>query len=152
MLTAVRIRGRVDVRRDIQDTLNLLHLKARHNCMVYEDTPQTRGMLQKAKDYIAYGEINKDVLTHLLSKRGRVNGEQLSNAVDQLGYDSVEGVADALLSGDVSTQELRSKGLQVPFRLNAPSKGFNDTRRGVGQGGDLGNHGEKLEQLLKRMI
>lgn len=70
-LAAVRIRGRVNVKQDIAYTLDILNLKRRHSCTVLNDTPTNRGMLQKVKDMITYGEINQETLKLLKKKRSQ---------------------------------------------------------------------------------
>ncbi len=69
-LAAVRIRGRINVTRKIRDTLNFLNLKRRYTCTVVEDTPSYRGMLQKVKDMITYGEIDDKTYEKLKKQRG----------------------------------------------------------------------------------
>jgi ribosomal protein L30/L7E len=60
-LVAVKIRGSIDSRASIQKTLDSLKLGDKNNAVVLEDTESNRGMLRKAKDYIAYGEVEDDV-------------------------------------------------------------------------------------------
>jgi ribosomal protein L30/L7E len=60
-LVAVKIRGSIDSRASIQKTLDSLKLGNKNNVVVLEDTDSNRGMLRKAKDYIAYGEVEDDV-------------------------------------------------------------------------------------------
>ena len=72
----VRVRGTVNVRRDIQETLRMLRLTRINHCVVIPDTPQYRGMLKKVKDYITWGEIDEETLKELLLKRGRLLGDR----------------------------------------------------------------------------
>lgn len=76
-IAVILIRGLVGVRTDIKDTLFSLNLRKKHACVVVEDTPSVRGMLKKAQDYIAFGEITDSTYALLVEKRAKkdVNDE-----------------------------------------------------------------------------
>ena len=76
MLAIIRIRG-VGARREIADTLKMLRLKAPNNCIVVQETADYKGMAQKARDSITYGEIEKDVLVSMLQKRLRAGSDRV---------------------------------------------------------------------------
>ncbi|PLW79572.1 50S ribosomal protein L30 [Candidatus Woesearchaeota archaeon] len=69
-LAIVRIRGETGIRKEIKDTLAMLRLYKKHTCVVYDVTPSIVGMIQKAKDFITWGEIDDKTLKELTSKRG----------------------------------------------------------------------------------
>ena len=71
MIGVVRIRGIVKVRADIAETMRLLGLGKKNSCAILEDTPIIRGMLQKVKDYVTYGEVSDDTVKLLDEKRGK---------------------------------------------------------------------------------
>lgn len=54
-----RVRGRVDVRKDIEDTLKLLRVHRKNYLSIMPKTESIEGMIQKAKDYITWGEIDE---------------------------------------------------------------------------------------------
>ena len=64
----IRIRGSIKVNKKIVDTLNMLNLRNQHNCILINNTPTNVGMINKCKDYITWGEINKET-KKLLEKR-----------------------------------------------------------------------------------
>ncbi|MGC9310120.1 MAG: uL30 family ribosomal protein [Candidatus Aenigmatarchaeota archaeon] len=68
-IAAVRIRGRFNIRGEVEDTLDMLGLKSNNSCIIIEDTPNNMGMIKKVKDYITYGEISEDTLKALLKKK-----------------------------------------------------------------------------------
>lgn len=117
-IAAIRLRGKFNVRKEIEDTLCLLGLKRKNTCVILEPTKQNLGMLRKAKDYITYGEISEEVLRKLLEKK--------------------------------KPQKQTEK--KIIFRLPNPRKGFKSIKRGFNQGGDLGYRGEKINELLERII
>lgn len=67
-LAIIRIRGPVRVRSDTEDTLTMLNLKKKMNCVVIDDTPSNKGMVQKVRFHVTWGEINDEVLK-LMEKR-----------------------------------------------------------------------------------
>ena len=75
MYGIVQVRGVVNVRRDIKDTLKMLRLHHINHCVLVPDTPENLGMIRKVKDYVAYGEVDQATLETLLETRGRVIGD-----------------------------------------------------------------------------
>lgn len=151
LLAAVRVRGVPDTRKKTRHTLETLCLHNKNNAVIVPDNDAQAGMLVQAKDYIAYGSVDRDTVESLLSRKGTVDGTALPDAVDELGYDSVSDLVDALEDGDVTIGQLRNQGLQVPFRLSPPSKGYRDTRRHYQQSGSLGER-DDMDELLRRMM
>jgi large subunit ribosomal protein L30 len=72
-LAAVLVRGLIGANRDVKDTARMLNLERKFSCAVLHDTPVTRGMLHKVKDYVTYGEITEETLKLLDSKREKKN-------------------------------------------------------------------------------
>lgn len=69
MLAAIRVRGQVDVPEKISATLDSLGLRKRNQLvLIQEDNDAHKGMLNKAKDYIAYGEISEELAEELQEK------------------------------------------------------------------------------------
>lgn len=55
---AVRLKGRVGVRKEINSALDTLGLKYRYNAIICDATPEVMGVLKKSLNYITYGEID----------------------------------------------------------------------------------------------
>ena len=71
MIAAVRIAGEVGLRRDITETLNRLNLKGKYNCVVFENPIKEQiGMIDKVRDFTAFGEIDEETYKNLIDKRG----------------------------------------------------------------------------------
>ena len=71
----IRVRGNVDVRKTIKDTLNMLRLNRVNHCVIIPESPEYLGMIKKVKDYVTWGEIEEDMLTKLLTTRGKLIGD-----------------------------------------------------------------------------
>ncbi len=69
MFAAIRLRGAIDVRHDMKQTLRNLNLLKTHNCIFLEATPANLGMLKKVKDYVTYGEVSDEVVNEVKKKR-----------------------------------------------------------------------------------
>ncbi len=76
MFAIVRLRGEVNVRPEIKATLAMLHMHRVNHCIVVKEDPHYRGMIQKIKDYVAWGKIDDDTLALLLEKRGRLSANR----------------------------------------------------------------------------
>ena len=152
MFAVVRIGGKANLERDVKDTLKMLRLDAPHNCVLLPDSPDYKGMANKVKDYVTYGEIDKQTLIEVLRKRLRSsNNEKITETSlkDISGYNSHEELANDLLGGKVRLSNF--KKLQPIFRLTSPSKGFKSTKSHYPEG-DLGYRGNEINSLLERMI
>jgi len=151
MFAVIRLRGWVKTSKEIEDTLNMLRLKRNNNCVIVPETPQYKGMLKKVKDYVTYGEIDKETLIELLKKRGEVEGGRLTEEMlkEVTKFKSFEEFADALLSGKVKLREF--KKIKPVFRLNPPRKGLKSKRLPFPRG-DLGYRGKEINELIRRML
>lgn len=154
IVLAIRVRGQVRVKPQIEDTLNKLLLGRLHQARVLKVTPSLQGMITKAKDYITWGEVSEEVILKLLEKRGRLpgNGRLTDSYVKKNSkYSTVKALAKAIASGKASVKDV--EGLKPVFRLTPPSKGFKGKKYlGVGMGGITGYRGEDINSLALRMI
>lgn len=62
MIAAVKVRGNVDVPKPIEDTMTNLGLKKRNQIVFFEESESVEGMMNKAKDFITYGEVSDEVI------------------------------------------------------------------------------------------
>jgi large subunit ribosomal protein L30 len=117
-----------------------------------DDRPEYTGMLQKAKDYVTWGEATAETVSLLLDKRGRMDGDHPidSEALKALGYSSIDELASALINGEAELHKI--EGMKPFFRLHPPRKGFKrSVKRPYGSKGELGYRGESINELAKRM-
>ncbi|MFC1723510.1 uL30 family ribosomal protein [Nanoarchaeota archaeon] len=68
MLAAVVIRSALHAAGTVKDTLFMLGLRKKNACVIVENNPSNRGMLDKVKDYATYGEISSEILSELKKK------------------------------------------------------------------------------------
>ncbi|HTY91121.1 MAG TPA: 50S ribosomal protein L30 [Methanocella sp.] len=152
MYAIIRLRGSVNTKPEIKDTLKMLRLNQINHCVVVPDTPNYRGMIQKVKDYVAFGPVDAATLTLILENRGRtVGGERLTDdyVAKNSSYKSIKEFAEALESGNATIKDL--PGLNPVFRMHPPRKGHAGLKRTFQQGGALGNYGEEISRLVEKM-
>jgi len=151
MLAVVRIKGRVNTEKEMDDAMCMLRLDAPNRCAVLPDDPSFNGMVTKVKDYVTFGEINFETFLELLKKRGRLeDGKKIDeNTVKPTGFDSVEKLAKAIFEGKARINRIPE--LKPVFKLTPPEHGFKSTKLQY-PAGDLGNRGEAINELIKRMI
>lgn len=151
MLAVVRVKGSVDVKKKLEDVMKMLRLTELNRCVVVPEEPSYMGMVVKARDYVTFGKIDFDTFLAMLKKRGRVEGYKKLDEknIRELGYDNVEKLAKDIFEGKVKMKDVPK--LKLIFRLTPPSGGFKSTKLHYPKG-DLGNRGEAMNDLLKRMI
>jgi len=149
----IRVRGVINIDRKISDTLKMLRLNQANHCVVIPETPTYKGMLQIVKDYVTWGEIDPKVMAELLKRRGKLLGGAgiTDTAVKtNTGFESINAFCEALLSGQTSLKDF--KDLKPVFRLSPPKKGYGGIKRAFSVGGSLGYRGDKINQLIRRML
>ncbi|MBN2066618.1 MAG: 50S ribosomal protein L30 [Candidatus Thermoplasmatota archaeon] len=150
---AIRVRGTVNIKPDIKKTLQLLCLTKVNHCTLLEETPSIKGMLQTAKDYITWGEIEKTQLTKLISTRGKLTGDkQLAEdyVKSATSYASIDKLAQAIIDKKFSYKEIPE--VKPLFRLNPPKQGYEGIKRSYTKKGALGYRGKAINALIDRML
>src|SRR3989344_7299275 len=129
-LAVVLVRGMEKVDKPVKETWMMLNLHRKNHCVVIDDTPVYKGMLLRVKDYVTWGSIDDATFAELVQKRGQLS----------------DGREKAL--------EINGKKYKRYFALAPPLKGFG--RKGIKTafkvGGGLGYRGEKINDLVKRML
>ena len=148
----IRVRGIPDVNRDVQATMKMLNIMRVNHCSVVPENDTTKGMLQKAKDYITWGEVDEETLVEMIKIRGRLSGDaRLTDAylAENSEFPTVEMLAKAIL-GDYRIRDI--EGAKPVFRLHPPVKGYEGNKRSYRNGGALGYRGSAINDLIKRML
>ena len=151
----IRVRSDRGVKPKIRDTMSMLNLSRVNHAVLVPDTPAYAGMLQKAKDYVTWGEVGADTISDLISQRGRMTGDKpITNAVIKSGseFSTINALSKAIASGDARTSDV--EGMKPVFRLHPPrgTKGWGGIKRSFSAGGALGFRGEAISDLVGRMI
>ncbi|HLC88563.1 MAG TPA: uL30 family ribosomal protein [Candidatus Nanoarchaeia archaeon] len=138
-LAVVLVRGLVKIRKPVKDTLTMLRITRKNHAVVIENNPVNKGMLHLVKDYVTWGEISAETVKELVAKRGEKFQSRESDSKKRYNYNFLE---------------FEGKKYKHYFRLNPPRKGFG--RKGIKLsftvGGALGHRGDKINDLIKRML
>jgi len=123
-IAIVRIRGKLNIRKEIVDTMNMLKLYKKNSCVVLDINGQNIGMVTKMKDYVTWGEIDQDTFKILLKKRGKLAGNK--SLTEQYIKEKLNMEFDEFVK-EFFESKRRLKdvpGLKQFFRLSPPIKGF----------------------------
>ncbi len=135
MIAAIRIKGKVDVPKDIEETLYRLRLRRKYACVIFNEE-KFKPILKKVRDYVAYGAINEETLKELIKKRAKPLQNKKVN---------VEKIIENLKNG----KKLSETGIKPFFRLHPPRGGIKSKEhypKGV-----LGEN-KKINELILRML
>ncbi|MAG07839.1 50S ribosomal protein L30 [Candidatus Woesearchaeota archaeon] len=140
-IAVIRIRGLVNIRKTINNSLEILRLYRRNYCVVLPNTPNIIGMVKKAKDYITWGELNDETYKLLVEKRGEEYKGREADNKKKINYKNRYFVYN-------------NKKYKKCFRLSPPRGGFErkGTKKAFSQGGALGYRAEKINLLIKKML
>ena len=130
MYAVVRVKGTINASQEVRDTLKMLNLPHINNCTIIPNTKSFKGMLYKVKDYVTWGEVEKETLEMMLKREGKKSG------------------AGKILEGKTKVREI----LHLPIRLHPPIKGYKSIKKPYSMGGSLGYRGKEINELIKRML
>lgn len=133
MILVIRISGLVEIPREAKDTLYRLRLRRKYSCVVLSENKEILGMISKVRDFVAYGKISQDNFKELVEKRGQAVDRKKKISVFEFGKGNFE-----------------EHNLKPFFRLHPPRGGI-DSKTHYPKG-VLGNHSDKIYELLRRML
>ena len=152
-LALIRLRSGIRAKGEVRDTLAMLRLHRINHLVLVDDNPSYKGMVQKVKDYITWGEIDKETLAKLIRKRGRLIGNRPVTdeyVKEKLGM-SIDEFAEKVVNGEMKLTDLPN--IKPVFRLHPPRGGLKGTKkRSFREGGALGYRGERINELIERML
>ncbi|MEK6913968.1 MAG: uL30 family ribosomal protein [Nanoarchaeota archaeon] len=135
MICIIRISGDVKIREHSRETLRRLGLTRKYSCIVLEKPTKVElGMLKDVKDLVAFGELDAGTYKELVEKRGYK--PKKTKTQPNTNY---------------------KKEMRQVFRLHPPRGGINTKQHyslenGNVKRGVLGNHGNKINELVKKML
>ncbi|OLS23694.1 MAG: 50S ribosomal protein L30P [Candidatus Heimdallarchaeota archaeon LC_3] len=153
-LAIIRIRGINNVRRDINDTIGLMNLRRINNLSFVDNRVDYKGMLQKSKDFITWGEPSVPVVSAVFKKWGRVLGDKPLTDEFMKGnsnYKTIDEFAKAFVELKAEISDVIT--LKPFFRLHPPKGGFKGKgiKYAYKANGALGYRGSEIDALIKQM-
>lgn len=151
-LTIIRLRGTQNLNPKTRDTLKYMRLNRINHAVVLPATETTKGMLQVAKDYVTWGEVDAKTLAEVIAARGRLEGNKpltVAHLAAHTPYKTFEELAQAIVAGKFQYSAIPL--VKPIFRLHPAKKGLEGIKRSVTDGGSLGYRGPGINELLGRM-
>lgn len=142
MIVAIRIHGLIKLKQNISETLDRLRMRRKYTCVILKEDAVTLGMIQNVKDFIAFGKLDEKTLEKILKARGKVIGDTKAKISDA----QAQKIAKEVMAGK-SLEELKVK----PWFGLHPARGGIDTKHHYPEG-VLGNHHDKINELIERML
>ncbi len=152
LLLVLNLHGKINSSAPVRKALKELRAERKFTASVVTDDAPTIGMLKLCKDYVAWTQLNSDLLVTLLKKRGMVSTTARldSAALSAIGYKKHEDLADAMIKGELRLSAV--KGVLPFFRLAPPKRGFKlSLRKQFTEKGTLGSN-PTLEEIVRRMV
>ena len=151
----VRARSNVKVEHSIRETMDYLNLTRVNHAVIIPENAQYKGMLQKAKDYITWGNADVGLVEKMITERGRLMGDKPITdeyVNENTDFASIKEFATAIVAGDATVKDLPE--MKRVFRLHPPvgPKGWGGLKRSFVVGGALGARGDEISALVERMI
>ena len=139
MILIIRIRGMVGVSSEVKETLYRLRLRKKYSAVVIKDSRENQKLLKGIRNFVAYGEVNKETLNELLEKRAKP-------------IDSKSKIDSEKIIQDLEKKDLKDLKIKPFFSLHPPRGGI-EAKKHFGQGkGVLGDNKEKINDLVRRML
>ena len=139
-IVVIRVRGKIHLTHELRKTFEMLNLHNKNGCVVIDNTPSKIGMVKRVKDYVTWGEITEENYKKLVETKADLYEARLEDSKGIIKYNKFF--------------THNKKNYKKFIRLSPPRKGFG--RAGVKTPftlrGALGYRGEKINDLLKRMI
>ena len=149
--SVVRVRGSVNVKPKIKETMKLMRLNRVNHCVIIPENDTYIGMLQIIKDYVTLGEVDAETTELMLESSGKTAGSSAftKNELKETSFKTMKALAKGLTEGKTVMRDV--PGLKPLFRLHPPRKGYEGIKRSFKEGGALGYRGEKINHLIRRM-
>ncbi len=153
VFAVIRVRGSVNIKPDIKHTLKLLRLNKVNHCVIIEENDVIKGMLQVIKDYVTWGEIEKQNLYKLIKSRGKIQGDK--NITDEYlksatSIENIDKLSDSIFKNKFNYRDIPE--IKPLFRLSPPKKGYEGIKRSFKNKGALGYRGKEINKLIDRML
>ena len=131
-----------------------MNLKRINNLSFVDNRVDYKGMLQKSKDFITWGEPSVPIVSAVLKKWGRVLGDKpLTDEFmkENSQYKTIDEFAKAFVELKAEISDVTT--LKPFFRLHPPKGGFKGkgTKYAYKANGALGFRGSEIDDLIKLM-
>lgn len=135
MMLVIRISGMVQIPNDVQETLYRMRLRQKYAAILLDETPENSKLLNKVRNFVAYGAIDNETLKALMVARGeRLDGKEVS-----------------VKTVPAKAEDLEKLGFKPFFRLHPPRGGIDGKLHFGVKKGVLGSN-KKINELVRKML
>lgn len=160
LVFVVRIRGIIGLSPKVKKILQLMRLRQLHNGVFIKFNGATAKMLRIVEPYVAYGFPNLKSVREVIYKRGfgKVEKKRVpldNNAVIETALGKFDIICMEDLIHEIFTVGPHFKeasNFLWPVKLSSPTGGFKQKLLHYNEGGDAGLRGEKIHELVKKML
>jgi len=138
MILVIRISGHVEMRKDFEETLFRMRLRKKYSAVLLKETKDSQPLLQAVRNFVAFGKVDPKTMEELISKRGK----SLDNKIKKIDSKKIAEI--------IEKDGIEKAGIKPFFRLHPPRKGI-DSKSHYPKG-VLGDNGDKINELVRRML
>ncbi len=140
MIIAIRISGDVEIPEKIRETLFRARLRRKYVAVLFKPTKHNIKLLSSLRNYIAYGDIDKETLKLLVQKRSLPKKKSKKINTDEI-------------ISELEKKDMNSLDIKPFFRLHPPRGGIDSKKHfGTSKKSVLGDNKQKINDLLRRML
>uniref|UniRef100_A0A6B2LGR7 Large ribosomal subunit protein uL30-like ferredoxin-like fold domain-containing protein n=1 Tax=Arcella intermedia TaxID=1963864 RepID=A0A6B2LGR7_9EUKA len=162
LVVAVRIRGFYGQTTMIKKILHELRLTTVRSAVFLKMTKRVMYLLKLVEPFVTYGTPTLRVVRDLITKRAYINlpGQQqrsplndnatIEKHLGELNIVCVEDIVNEIWNCGPAFEQV-NKFLE-PFKVILPPEGYKNKRDTYAEGGDSGDRGEKINDLLQRIL
>mmetsp|Transcript_14999 Transcript_14999/g.21965 ORF Transcript_14999/g.21965 Transcript_14999/m.21965 type:complete len:290 (+) Transcript_14999:66-935(+) len=163
MVFVIRIREPNGMPNNVKRTLNKMKLKSQNEGIFMRYDESSKKMLHLIEPWVTYGVPSKVVISDLIRRRGhgKLDGKRIplsdntiiEKALSEKTDGSVICIDDMVHElHAVSGQFRRVNSFLWTFHLSAPRTKFQKTKLNFKDGGDYGDRGEEIDDLIRTML
>lgn len=163
MVFVIRIREPNGMPKKIKKILNGMKLKSANEGVFLRYDETTKKQLHLIEPWVTYGAPSKSMVNDLIRRRGhgKLDGKRIplsdNTIVEKALGENTEG---AVICVDDMVHELYSVGSEFKkvnnflwaFHLQAPRSKFQKEKLNFKDGGDYGDRGEEIDELIRQML
>ena len=163
MVFIVRIREPNGMPKSVRNILNALKLKSVNEGVFCRYDTSIRKQLQLIEPWVTYGPLSQIILSDLIHRRGhlKLNGKRIPLSDNTLIEKSLGEVTNgSIICVQDLIHELYTVGEEFhtvnkflwTFQLSAPKSKFQKDKLSFKDGGEYGDRGEEMDDLIRQML
>ncbi|KAD6795212.1 hypothetical protein E3N88_06108 [Mikania micrantha] len=159
LIFVIRIQGKNDMHPQTRKLLYSLRLRRIFTGVFVKENDRILDILQKVEPFVTYGYPNLKSVSELIYKKGLAKFDKQifpltdNNIIEQaLGEHKIICIEDIVNEiANMGPHFKEVSNFLCPFSLNKPEKALQGKKRPFRDGGDSGNRGDQINELINKM-